>query len=365
LENNAGSRVLSNLQGLRGIAALMVCFYHLSAVLPEGLLRSFLKQGIIGVQLFFMISGYIMVHTTRGIPGGSIAEAGKYLLKRFIRIAPLYYIATFLYIADDINNGYLQDNLIKVVKTLLFIPQMTNIHGPYYGVPVLEVGWSLNYEMLFYLLLAAGLFFNQFKYFSVITMLSLIVFIAPLTVGSSFTFDYSIYHHFTISYLNFASNPIMIHFIFGMLMALIIPKITWSKVMARASFPLSILLFGVYYSGMLNLEINALNDLIFCGAMFTAFLINDFHREGYKIGRLIIKIGDSSYSLYLFHIILFVYLKMGFQMLGMGNSINSYGFFMFASLFCVAGSYAIWQFGEKKLHRKLNQILFNKINKSG
>lgn len=360
----AGKNVLNNLQGLRGIAALMVCFYHISAVLPEGFVRDFLKQGIIGVQVFFMISGFIMVHTTRTLSDKSVTGSIQFLLRRLIRIAPLYYIATFIYIADDINDGYFQANTVKLLKSLAFIPQMTAENGPYYGVPPLEVGWSLNYEMLFYVLLAISLLFGRLKYILVAGLLSIVVFVAPLLAGSHFTFDYSIYHHFNTEYLNFAANPIMIHFIFGMVAAHFIPFIKLSKLAAQLMLVVSSILFLVYYSGLYGLEINALNDLIFCGLLFSFLLINDYHSGGIKLNQLLVKIGDSSYSLYLFHVIILVYMKMLFHKLNLGGTINTYGFFLFISVTCIAVSHLIYIYLEKKIHINLMSLFFRKPQKS-
>jgi exopolysaccharide production protein ExoZ len=357
----AGKNVLNNLQGLRGIAALMVCFYHLSAVIPEGFLRDFLKQGIIGVQVFFMISGFIMVHTTKNISNNSIAETGRFLLRRILRIAPLYFIATFLYIADDLNNnGYLQENISKLMKSFAFIPQMTDENGPYYGVPVLEVGWSLNYEMLFYLILGISILFKKIKNFIVIGFITFVVFILPFFAGSHFTFDYAIFHDFNFSYLNFASNPIMIHFIFGMMAAQAMPLLKIPEYASKILMLVAVMLFTIYYSGYFHLEINALNDLVFCGLLFVAFLENDFRNNGVKINSAIVKIGDSSYSLYLFHVIIFVYLKLLFVKTSCSEYINTIGFFVFASIVCVTCSYVIYLHLEKKMHVKLLTLIYRK-----
>jgi exopolysaccharide production protein ExoZ len=77
--------MISNIQLLRGLAALAVAFYHAGYVIPGTTHTDFL-----GVPVFFVISGFIMTHITR-------ASSDDFLLHRLIRIVPLYWLATAFY----------------------------------------------------------------------------------------------------------------------------------------------------------------------------------------------------------------------------------------------------------------------------
>jgi peptidoglycan/LPS O-acetylase OafA/YrhL len=112
------------------------------------------------------------------------------------------------------------------------------------------------------------------------------------------------------------------------------------------------------------LEINALNDLVFCGLLFVAFLENDFRNDGIKINPAIVKIGDSSYSLYHFHIIIIIYLKLLIGKIGWFDYTNTIGFFVFASIVCVTCSYMIYMHLEKKIHVKLISLIDGKNDKT-
>jgi len=147
--------MLLNVQALRGLAAFLVVFVHLErlaelAGLPAGLT----VFGNSGVDVFFVISGLIMVVTTSGrkqTPQG-------FLRNRATRIVPLYWTITFAVFAVAlIAPSLLQSTTAdpaQLAKSLAFIPY-PRADGAMH--PVVFVGWTLNYEMAFYLVFAAGL----------------------------------------------------------------------------------------------------------------------------------------------------------------------------------------------------------------
>jgi peptidoglycan/LPS O-acetylase OafA/YrhL len=146
---------LFNVQALRAIAALMVVCVHLQ-VLAEmgGGPRGFTDAGNAGVDLFFVISGFIMVFTTGRRPQGPLAFLGS----RLRRIAPLYWSVTLAvfgvaWLAPALVQNTPSD-LHRLVSSLLFIPA-PRPDGTLR--PVVFVGWTLNFEMAFYVLFALGL----------------------------------------------------------------------------------------------------------------------------------------------------------------------------------------------------------------
>ena len=147
--------MLLNVQMLRGIAALLVVFVHLDALarmagLPAG--SSFFGNS--GVDLFFVISGMIMVMTTAG---GRQTPAG-FLRNRLARIAPLYWTITLAVFAVALAAPALMQTTsadpVQLVKSLAFIP-FARADGAMH--PTVFVGWTLNYEMMFYVLFALGM----------------------------------------------------------------------------------------------------------------------------------------------------------------------------------------------------------------
>jgi exopolysaccharide production protein ExoZ len=144
--------MLSNLQVLRGVAALGVVFFHTGYKLAGDWHTEFF-----GVATFFVISGFIMCFITR-------KGADDFLGKRLVRIAPLYWLCTLAVLVVMFGFGLFDPATWRspldgrpdeplwayVGRGLLFLP----IGDKY---PILNVGWSLNYEMYFYLLFAAAL----------------------------------------------------------------------------------------------------------------------------------------------------------------------------------------------------------------
>ena len=138
--------MLHNIQFLRGLAALIVVAVHLKYPWCAGKVT-----GHFGVDIFFVISGFIMSHICTYSPS-------HFLLRRVIRVVPFYWAATLgVFVVALLTPDLLRStksNLGNLAKSLLFIPyQKEN------GLvqPMFSLGWTLNYEMYFYLLTAIGL----------------------------------------------------------------------------------------------------------------------------------------------------------------------------------------------------------------
>lgn len=147
--------MLLNVQALRGLAALLVVFVHLETLARlGGLPGGATVFGNSGVDVFFVISGLIMVVTTSGrrqTPQG-------FLRNRITRIAPLYWAITLAVFAIALAAPSLLQTTtadpVQLAKSLAFIPYQ-RADGAMH--PVVFVGWTLNYEMAFYVIFAAGL----------------------------------------------------------------------------------------------------------------------------------------------------------------------------------------------------------------
>jgi exopolysaccharide production protein ExoZ len=147
--------MLLNVQMLRGIAAFLVVFVHLESLCRmAGFPADATFFGNSGVDLFFVISGMIMVMTTAG---GRQTPAG-FLRNRLARIAPLYWTITlFVFAVALLAPALMQSTAadpIQLLKSLAFVP-FARADGAMH--PTVFVGWTLNYEMMFYLLFAAGM----------------------------------------------------------------------------------------------------------------------------------------------------------------------------------------------------------------
>jgi exopolysaccharide production protein ExoZ len=127
-------KVLLSIQYLRAVAALAVVLFHA---------QSGIVIGQAGVDVFFVISGFVM-WTVTAKPVGP----GEFLMHRLVRIVPLYWIATVLMAA------HLQASFADTIRSLLFWPYRNSVGEVW---PVLVQGWTLNFEMFFYVAFAASL----------------------------------------------------------------------------------------------------------------------------------------------------------------------------------------------------------------
>jgi exopolysaccharide production protein ExoZ len=140
------------IQYLRGFAAMMVLASHalLYPLLDEHL--GYSRLGWLGVILFFVISGFIMVAVT----GEGRFSAPAFLRRRFIRIVPMYWAATLLAAALALLAPQLFKTTVydtgELILSLLFVPFYNPVsHGIH---PIYKLGWTLNYEVFFYVCFA-------------------------------------------------------------------------------------------------------------------------------------------------------------------------------------------------------------------
>jgi exopolysaccharide production protein ExoZ len=141
--------LFGSIQYLRALAAIMVLLYHVGfnfQFLVDPPLRPHWLAA--GVDVFFLISGFVMVvaterRTIRGV---------RFFTERLARVVPLYWLVTGLFIAIMALHGDLLPDAGEITRSLLFVFDMNpRTHEPN---PILVPGWTLNYEMLFYLLFA-------------------------------------------------------------------------------------------------------------------------------------------------------------------------------------------------------------------
>jgi exopolysaccharide production protein ExoZ len=144
-----GTPVLLSIQALRALAALAVVAYHALQWGGGGF-----DVGRAGVDVFFVISGFIMWYVT----SGRVVAPGAFLWRRVTRVAPLYWLATLGVLAvafawpaflPEVRPGWRH-----LALSLAFVPHPDPRGLPF---PTLPPGWTLDYEAVFYLIFAAAL----------------------------------------------------------------------------------------------------------------------------------------------------------------------------------------------------------------
>lgn len=151
-------RKLSNIQVLRGLAALAVVVFHArdevdGIGIPTHLPR--LLGGAFGVDVFFVISGLVMVHASVAL-FGKARSVLPFFTKRLARIVPLYWAVTLLFVLfnhavarGDLSHGAY---VTFVGLSLVFLSYIAPVNNSPF--PVYTLGWTLNYEMFFYICFA-------------------------------------------------------------------------------------------------------------------------------------------------------------------------------------------------------------------
>lgn len=286
---NHAKRRLSGIQAGRGIAALMVVLTH-SVVHPfPRIFEAVHLLGLYGVTLFFVISGYIMVVST----GYGAFRPIIFVRNRLRRIVPLYwtviFITAFLSLTLPQIFRSTEFSLPLIIKSLLFIPYYSPDDGTI--TPFVKLGWTLNFEMFFYLCFAATCAFAA----KTRAILLSIVFLGLVVLGLSVESDNVYFKFYTrIDILGFVSG-------------------VWLAVLAREIQSLAkshLVIVGVA-SLVVGIGILVLNSLfpkhplvqvglVAICAMQVAFLA-EAPRFGWSIPRLLEIAGDASYSIYLFH----------------------------------------------------------------
>ena len=271
------------IQFLRGIAAFGVLVFH-AADRAGG---SF-GAGAAGVDVFFVISGFIMWMVTCRKPPGP----GQFLLRRAERIVPLYWLVTLgvAAVAVVAPGAFpaMRPTLRHVALSLFFVPH----HDPAGGLiaPLIVPGWTLNYEAFFYLLFAASLLVPaRLRAWSLTAVLILLVAARPL--GGTGDALWSTY-----------TDPILLEFAAGLWLGWAwsidrLPGRTLSIVLMAAGIA------GFAATALSGIDVSKARVLLWglpALLLVTGAVGFERHAKAPR-WRALHALGDASYSLYLVH----------------------------------------------------------------
>jgi exopolysaccharide production protein ExoZ len=310
------NRSIEGLQYLRGIAALMVVFFHAGSYF--GPVPEWSQIGARGVDIFFVISGFIIAYATRHMPANTTAVKAslEFLSKRIVRVVPLYWIALLWTSRDywwgwfasshSLGQLYLNqpEDLIALLKDFVFVPHLSideNEQGEIF--PVLIQGWTLNFEMFFYLLFSCALLSGKNRLVTSSVVLVTLVVIGQLT-------------KFTTVIPLFYTSSSLIEFVFGL--------VVFELYVRRPNMPVNrklLVVFGVLGFVLLNSGSMVNNKFIMGAAASIIVWVFIYAFAGRKF-RVLQVLGDASYSIYLFHAAVFVEVRD--VMKGVALSANEY-----------------------------------------
>ena len=305
---------LQSIQAMRGIAALLVVIFHISTLSRiAGTARSqelgaIWDRGFAGVDMFFVISGFIMVYVTQNLRP-TVKNYERFIWSRLSRIYPLWWIYAFammayFYIAygqpasPDVTDS---DGVLPyVLKSIFLIPQEFE--------PVLGVGWTLIHEMMFYILFAFGLLFPR-KFLPVWLMIW-----AAIIAGAAMLGPQPIHAK---TYPQLLISPLNIEFVLGALVGI------WLTQDKGKSSGIFLWIGAALFIGAMIIHLPGKGSefnwqRVAAYGVPSAMMILGavvLEREGrLKIPGFLVRLGDWSYSLYLGHFLVLLAIRRIWQM---------------------------------------------------
>lgn len=349
---------LKNIQILRAIAATLVVIDHSISQfqnwpqVPEGIERIGFFLGEQGVAIFFVISGFIISRTAKNF--GSWKDSTAFIVQRLLRIIPIYWLFTIIAYLLIKNEFWLKGRIVNIENLILslgFIP-----YGEDPMRPILGQGWSLEYEIFFYIIFGAFIIFPK-KICTLLTIGTLTVLISLGLINSL------IFNAIQSSAINYFTSPIIILFGIGIL-------IEAKKITINTTHPIIITLLLIllqtatlskYYTD------TTFNSAKFISWIFASIIvmicISSTKKRVTKFELYLVKIGDASYSMYLSHIFA-VYAASKLWRVVLGEN-HHYALAITTLILCIAVAIFTYQLIEipinkksKEINKRLNGILY-------
>ena len=315
-----------NIQYLRAVAAIATVAYHTIGIsynygydYPN--FFNVKQWGGYGVDLFFVISGYVIVYSQ----DKSNKNISLFLKNRFLRIIPTYYFLTTFYIFFIVffPNLFKSSSNFELNSTIL---ESYLFYSTWFeNFPLLKVGWSIEYEIYFYLIFSISILLKNFVkeyYFTLIIVI--------------------------ILFLIFDLQLFVLEFCLGILIHIIRKKYKVNKNISSLLFFLGIIIFVI--------DIKKLNELDrFFSYGIPSFLIIlgsiDLKEHKFSFFKLL---GDASYSIYLIQVFTIPFVFKIFSFF----SFKDYDFLFFSVsiIFTIIMGLILYIFFEKKILKLQTQI---------
>ena len=318
---------LYSIQYVRGVAAVAVVLFHASQRTGA---HAF-TVGAAGVDIFFVISGFIMWVISQERPVSPVA----FMKDRIIRIAPIYWLASAVMVAGALAGLF--PNLVltgeHVLASFAFIPARSPSNGQVW--PVLAQGWTLNYEMAFYAVFAVSLALaSGRRLFLLAAVFGGLVLARAISGGGWF-------------FLDFYGRPVVLEFVAGAVIGKL--WLSGARLGVGASWcvvVLSITGFGCVNRGLLPYDVAVLGP---CAVLIVAGMASLESAGHMPVSPALAYIGDASYSIYLWHSLAVSIVARAGGLLHLGASAQM--------ILCVIGGTLVGIAGYEILERPLTRAL--------
>lgn len=324
--------VLYTVQYLRFLAAFFVTFYHVTMspwlVLgwDDAIEEAKVVFGPVGVDLFFVISGFIIFYV---LLTGKDSSRG-FFFRRLTRIVPLYWGATLvLFFMPSVMEVY-DDKVTsyELFRALLFIATPHPASESIVFYPIYTPGWTINYEMFFYVVVSGVLLLSNAMRREVLAGLTIAILTGLVVVGYSVA---------DTTVLGFYTHTIILEFVYGIIVAILYTQGILPKP------PLAILVIALGALGLvLYPNLNSVEEAtryMYWGIPSALILYGavsfETHSQFSQL-RWAKTLGDASYAIYMTHLfvigsLMSVWINLGipfdgtgfliYQLVGIGGSL--------------------------------------------
>ncbi|HEX7873282.1 MAG TPA: acyltransferase [Sphingobium sp.] len=325
---------LGGIEGLRGIAALAVLVYHaarhVDAAFGMPRLMTLFQAGHVGVDLFFVLSGFLILHV-HGADIGRPTRLRHYVRQRFTRVMPLYWIALLFTVAKLAGGGHGIPDAGHFIRSLLLLPGWQE--------PILGPAWSLQHELLFYLVFAVLILHRG----AGLVLLGLWGVFLVCGLGGMWEghVPFQIAGHYNLE------------FFMGMAVALAMPRLTRGGLLLGAGAVLLVIAGAVESLGGLDGH-GALARLYYGvpSTLVIAGLVALSRRPGgLSLPRWLAGLGGASYSIYLFQFLFMGLAVKLWERAGLNGPEWAMGLFAVMIVAGLAGGLAMTRLVERPLLR--------------
>jgi peptidoglycan/LPS O-acetylase OafA/YrhL len=347
--------MIKNIQYLRCVAAMLVVFAH-SNLQIFGVPAKFTDVGGFGVDLFFVISGFIMPYILFGglywHGATTTNSAAGFFWRRIARILPMYFLvtATAVLISYLVTSGAFHNPDNDLMYTFSpsrvdwswFVESVTFTHWD--RAPILGVGWSLQVEFFFYLAITFGLLLGARKLES-IEFAILGFFFIFILFGSINTTNSIIAQNF--------SSPLVVEFLLGLFLYRIVSS---GQLMNKYAAITTIALFlpvflYIELKDVIRIIIPNLDRAVQWGFPALLLVWAAISLEGkVKDFKLVSLLGDASYSLYLMHAIVAPLYIFYMHKLGTSLAVGPIIYMLLMLTICSAAGVAAHLYVEKPIN---------------
>lgn len=244
-----------------------------------------------------------MVYTTTACDG-SIRYTASFLIKRFARVWPVYVVAVLadLLLARMhlISTAKVFPPLLAILKSLVFIP-IDASKAPFFDTPY-DVGWTLNFELYFYLVFGLSMLFGRHRWKALSTWFVFTLVAIPLIASGHVGLDVRQNYGITHAYIALISNPIVWEFAVGVVIArLYLGSMYLPRRPVTYVLIVSTIVFAAWYDFTWHGTFNGLDQWGAPLPLALLVLALASKRVHFQVPAVLVWLGGISYSLYLFH----------------------------------------------------------------